>query len=71
MFNWIIWPVRILPSLASITGKSRAIDLPTPKTLPQDGGPTAYIVNTDPHDEPKMHWIAVWTHGDVCEIMDS
>ena len=42
-----------------------------PKTLPQDGGPTAYIVNTDPHDEPGTHWIAVWTHGNVCEVMDS
>ena len=42
-----------------------------PKTLPQDEGPTAYIVNTDPHDEPGTHWIAVWTHRNVCEVMDS
>ena len=41
-----------------------------PKTLPQEG-PNAYIVNTDPHDEPGRHWIGMWTEGDVCEIMDS
>ena len=41
-----------------------------PKTLPQEG-PTAYIVNTDPHDEPGRHWIAIWTEGNVSEIMDS
>ena len=41
-----------------------------PKTLPQEG-PTAYIVNTDPHDEPGKHWIAIWTEGNVSEIMDS
>lgn len=34
-------------------------------------GATAYIVNTDPHDEPGKHWIALWTEGNVCEIMDS
>lgn len=34
-------------------------------------GPTAYIVNTDPHDEPGTHWIALWTEGNTCEIMDS
>ena len=41
-----------------------------PRTLPQEG-PTAYIVNTDPHDEPGRHWIAIWTEGNVSEIMDS
>ena len=40
------------------------------KTLPQEG-PTAYIVNTDPHDEPEKHWIGVWTEGNVCELLDS
>lgn len=34
-------------------------------------GATAYIVNTDPHDEPGKHWIALWTEGNVCEIMNS
>ena len=41
-----------------------------PRTIPQEG-PTAYIVNTDPHDEPGRHWIAIWTEGNVSEIMDS
>ena len=34
-------------------------------------GPTAYIVNTDPRDKPGKHWIALWTHDNVCEILDS
>ena len=34
-------------------------------------GPTAYIVNTDPHDKPGKHWIALWTEDNVCEILDS
>ena len=41
-----------------------------PRTLPHEG-PTACIVNTDPHDEPGKHWIAIWTEGNVSEIMDS
>ena len=41
-----------------------------PKLLLHEG-PTAYIVNTDPHDEPGRHWIAMWSEGNVCEIMDS
>ena len=41
-----------------------------PRTIPQEG-PTAYIVNTDPHDEPGRHWIAIWTEGNVSEILDS
>lgn len=32
---------------------------------------SAYIVNTDPHDKPGRHWIAIWTDHDVCEMMDS
>jgi len=46
-------------------------------TLPCDGLPksppkkAAYIVNTDPHDQPGEHWMAVWTDQNVCEIMDS
>ena len=30
-----------------------------------------YIVNTDPHDQPGQHWLAVWTEGNVCEVLDS
>mgnify|MGYP001792388432 CR=1 FL=1 len=33
--------------------------------------PQAYIVNTDPKDQPGRHWIALWTEGDACEKMDS
>ena len=33
--------------------------------------PQGYIVNTDPHDQPGQHWLAVWTDGNVCEILDS
>ena len=33
-------------------------------------GPTAYIVNTDPHDKPGKLWIALWTQDNVCEILD-
>ena len=36
------------------------------KTTPQ-----GYIVNTDPHDRPGQHWLAVWTDGNVCEVLDS
>jgi len=39
-------------------------------TLPAEG-PSAFIVNIDPHDEPGTHWIAHWTRGNVCEILDS
>lgn len=31
----------------------------------------AYIVNTDPHDKPGKHWLALWVENGVCEIMDS
>ena len=41
-----------------------------PKTPPRSS-PQAYIVNTDPHHRPGRHWIALWTDGDVCQIMDS
>ena len=31
-----------------------------------------YTVNTDPHDRPRRHWIALWTTPEnVCEIFDS
>lgn len=34
--------------------------------------PRGYIVNTDPHDQPGRHWLALWTHsGNICEVMDS
>jgi len=41
-----------------------------PRTLPE-GGPFAFIVNTDPHNEPGTHWIALCTQGNICEILDS
>ena len=48
-------------------------------TVPCDGlpkspitnKPRAYIVNTDPHNQPGQHWIALWTENNVCEVMDS
>ena len=48
-------------------------------TVPCDGSPKspitnkprAYIVNTDPHDQPGQHWIALWTENNMCEVMDS
>jgi len=33
--------------------------------------PKGYIVNTDPRGQPGQHWIALWTQGNVCEVMDS
>ena len=33
--------------------------------------PQAYIVNTDPHDQPGSHWISFYTHQGDCEVMDS
>ena len=41
-----------------------------PRTLPTETQ-YAFIVNTDPHDEPGTHWIVLWVNGNVCEIMDS
>ena len=41
-----------------------------PAVINQEG-PTAYIVNTDPHDQPGKHWVALWTHYNVCELLDS
>ena len=29
----------------------------------------AYIVNTDPAGEPGEHWLAIWTHLGVCEVL--
>ena len=41
-----------------------------PRTVSQEG-PTAYIVNTDPHDQPGVHWITLWADKNRCEIVDS
>ena len=38
---------------------------------PRKTKPQGYIVNTDPHDQPRHHWLAVWTDGNVCEVLDS
>ena len=57
------------PSLSRVFYRTVPCDR-LPRTLP-DEGPSAFIVNTDPHDEPGTHWIALWTRGNVCEILDS
>ena len=64
----IIWPEPIRTYLEFFYGTVPCDRLP--RTLP-DEGPSAFIVNTDPHDEPGTHWIALWTRGNVCEILDS
>ena len=33
--------------------------------------PRGYIVNTDLHNQAGLHWIALWTQDDGCQIMDS
>ena len=38
---------------------------------PKKRTPQAYIVNTDRQGEPGQHWLALWTEGTVCELMDS
>ena len=39
---------------------------------PQKDRSVGYIVNTDSHDRPGRHWIALWTTSEnVCEIFDS
>ena len=38
---------------------------------PKKWTPQAYIVNTDRQGEPGQHWLALWTEGTVCELMDS
>ena len=37
---------------------------------PRKTKPQGYIVNTDPHDQPGQHWLAVWTDGNVCEVLE-
>ena len=43
-------------------------ELPTP---PPRRDPRAYIVNTDPADQPGRHWLALWTEHQTCEVLDS
>ena len=57
------------PVLAPSFYKTVACDR-LPKT-PLKTQPQAYIVNTDPHHRPGEHWLALWTHGNQCEVMDS
>ena len=38
---------------------------------PRKTTPQGYIVNTNPHDRPGQHWLAVWTDQNVCEVLDS
>jgi len=33
--------------------------------------PGAVICNTDPHDKPGAHWVAMYVDGDVGEYFDS
>ena len=57
------------PTLNPLFGGVRAADqLPT---HPVHSEPRGYIVNTDPHDRPGQHWIALWMQDNGCEIMDS
>ena len=60
---------RLHPKLSKVFYGTVACDQ-LPSKLMKDG-PTAFIVNTDPQDEPGTHWISLWTDGDTCEIMDS
>ena len=57
------------PVLAPHFYKTVACDR-SPKT-PLKTHSQAYIVNTDPHHRPGEHWLALWTHGNQCEVMDS
>ena len=57
---------RLPPFFAGVFASDR---LPWP---PVRDRPQGYIVNTDPHDRPGKHWLAVWTDNqEECEIMDS
>ena len=58
---------RLAPFFAGVFASDR---LPWP---PIRDRPQGYIVNTDPHDRPGMHWLAVWTdnqdsRADMCKI---
>ena len=55
------------PDLGKFYDGTRACDR-LPSTNHHEG---IYIVNTDPHDKPGTHWIAIWADGEHCEMMDS
>ena len=57
------------PALSKVFYGTVACDQLPSKLIKE--GPSAYIVNTDPQDEPGTHWISLWTDGNTCEIMDS
>ena len=57
------------PTLNLIFGGVRAADQLPDHPVPS--APRGYIVNTDSHDQPGQHWIALWTQNDGCQIMDS
>ena len=43
---------------------------PSPQETPQD--PTSSLHGQHrPHHQPGEHWLALWTKGNVCEVMDS
>jgi len=40
--------------------------------LPRKVSEGGYIVNTDPHDKPGQHWLALWVDAPShCEVFDS
>ena len=57
------------PTLGPLFGGMRSCDR-LPNKLDFQGR-RAYIVNTDPHDRPGTHWLALWTDGEDCELFDS
>ena len=48
-------------------GVFAADQLPTPSKTRVN----AYIVNTHPAGQPGEHWLAIWTHHNICEVFDS
>lgn len=39
--------------------------------LPRHGPEGGYIVNTDPHDQPDLHWLGLWVDRNTCQVFDS
>ena len=57
------------PTLIPYFGGVLAADQLPPHPVRSE--PRGYIVNTDLHDRPGQHWIALWTQDDRFKIMDS
>lgn len=47
--------------------------LPSTPPPPSSSAPSAYVINTDRHDKPGMHWVACFLHTtkDIIEYFDS